>query len=144
MEPSLLIRPVGSSIRLSCDALGFPLPAIDWYKDGQKIDTAVLDDHMESGKWRFGSSNNGGNSEDGSMGESDMWSLPLVSLQEEDSGEYKCVVSNGHGEISHTYTLTVIGKLRLSHHKNVCVLVWLVLSCLWSQSISVTCSIPLS
>ncbi|KAK2166455.1 hypothetical protein LSH36_39g15019 [Paralvinella palmiformis] len=108
MEPSLLIRPVGSSIRLSCDALGFPLPAIDWYKDGQKIDTAVLDDHMESGKWRFGSSNNGGNSEDGSKADSDMWSLPLVSLQEEDSGEYKCVVSNGHGEISHTYTLTVI------------------------------------
>lgn len=38
------------------------------------------------------------------------WVLELINVQEEDSGEYTCIVSNRHGRINSTYVLQVIGK----------------------------------
>lgn len=38
------------------------------------------------------------------------WVLRLVNVQEEDSGEYMCLVFNKHGRINATYMLEVIGK----------------------------------
>lgn len=86
---SVIVRPVGSSLRLRCRANGNPLPAVRWMKDGH--DTILISD-------------------DGSDSDKKKWTLKLRDLQETDSGNYQCVVSNRHGVINFTYSVEVIGK----------------------------------
>lgn len=85
----MIVRPVGSSLRLRCRANGNPLPMVHWLKDGQK--TILISD-------------------EGSDADKKKWTLKLRDLQEADSGTYQCVVSNRHGVINFTYSVEVIGK----------------------------------
>ena len=84
-----IVRPVNSTVRLKCRAIGNPLPQIRWEKDGHDI--------VESGEY-------------GRDDSKQKWTLKLRNLQESDSGDYKCIVSNLHGVINFTYSLEVIGK----------------------------------
>lgn len=86
---SVIVRPVGSSLRLRCRANGNPLPVVRWKKDGQET-------------LHF--------SGDGSEGDKKKWTLKLRDLQEADSGNYQCIVSNRHGIVNFTYSVEVIGK----------------------------------
>ncbi|KAL4231968.1 Fibroblast growth factor receptor-like 1 [Mactra antiquata] len=86
-----IVRPVGSSIRLRCRANGNPLPVVRWRKDGQET-------------LHF--------SEEVSEGDRKKWTLKLRDLQETDSGNYQCVVSNRHGVINFTYSVEVIGQMK--------------------------------
>lgn len=86
---SVIIRPVGSSLRLRCRAAGNPLPLVHWMKGGQ--DSILISD-------------------DGSKHNKKKWTLKLRDLQKDDSGNYQCVVSNRHGIINFTYSVEVIGK----------------------------------
>ena len=83
-------RPVGSSVRLKCKATGKPKPAILWFKDGRVLsnpDPEGSHEHIQ-------------------------WTLRLRKLHKDDSGHYTCKVFNTAGQINHTYTLSVIGKLQ--------------------------------
>lgn len=88
---SVIIRPMGSSLRLRCKATGNPIPMVTWIKEGQG--SISVSNHE-------------------SDGESRKWMLKLRDLQETDSGKYQCVVSNRHGVINFTYSLEVIGKMK--------------------------------
>lgn len=88
---SVIVRPVGSSLRLRCRANGNPLPAVRWMKDGH--DTIHISD-------------------EGSDSDKKKWTLKLRDLQETDSGNYQCVVSNRHGVINFTYSVEVIGQMK--------------------------------
>jgi len=80
-------RPVGSSLRLRCNAGGNPTPDVRWMKDQQILQ--INEDGIDSKKH---------------------WILKLRNLKESDSGDYQCHVYNKHGNISFTYTVEVIGK----------------------------------
>ncbi|XP_052772470.1 fibroblast growth factor receptor-like 1 isoform X2 [Mya arenaria] len=88
MNKQLHERPVGSSLRLRCNAAGNPMPDVRWIKDEQVLQ--ISDDGVESKKH---------------------WTLKLRDLKESDSGNYQCFVSNKHGYINFTYTVEVIGKI---------------------------------
>lgn len=80
-------RPVGSALRLRCNADGSPMPAVRWFKQGVEI--ANFDD--ENGHRKHST-------------------LKLRDLKESDSGNYMCVAENVHGRINFTYSVEVIGK----------------------------------
>ncbi|PIK54021.1 fibroblast growth factor receptor-like protein precursor, partial [Apostichopus japonicus] len=86
MEKRSLTRPMRSIVRLRCKASGKPKPNIMWYKDGKIMPEKDLG--LEDSKRA--------------------WVLRLVNVQEEDSGEYMCLVFNKHGRINATYMLEVI------------------------------------
>ena len=109
-----MMRPVGSSVRFQCEAQGFPIPVIHWYKDNKWIDPSTLADRRNTGQWKFSDYEEDDDvyddwDEEFELGTNDIWTLRLSGLRAEDSADYKCVVSNGNGEISHIYTLSVIG-----------------------------------
>ncbi len=57
-----------------------------------------------------------GDPEDGTGSEHVMesrWTLRLRELRKDDSGQYTCKVFNSAGSINYTYTLEVIGKLKI-------------------------------
>ncbi|XP_060076596.1 fibroblast growth factor receptor-like 1 [Ylistrum balloti] len=79
-------RPVGSSVRFVCKAVGNPRPQVSWLKDGNSISTD--DDNSKRPSW----------------------TLKITELKESDSGRYSCVVNNRQGAISYNYSLEVIEK----------------------------------
>ncbi|XP_041368965.1 fibroblast growth factor receptor-like 1 [Gigantopelta aegis] len=87
MKKSDIMRPVGSSVRLKCRALGNPRPHIIWFKDDMLLEDVVdaLRPH---------------------------WILKLHNLQDADSGDYTCRVSNRLGSINHTYSLEVVERIQ--------------------------------
>lgn len=78
----------GAGPKLRCRAEGNPRPEITWYKDGIPIR----------------------NSENALV---EGFSLKLYNLQESDEGRYMCRVFNKLGSINFTYSITVIGELRV-------------------------------
>ncbi|XP_030853395.1 hemicentin-1 isoform X1 [Strongylocentrotus purpuratus] len=83
--PATRTTEVGAHIELECRADGIPLPDITWYKDGEPLGT-YNDPRLR--KTAFGT-------------------LQIVNVDQEDSGEYACYVSNDAGKASKFVTLTV-------------------------------------
>ncbi|XP_052251838.1 fibroblast growth factor receptor-like 1 isoform X2 [Dreissena polymorpha] len=82
-------RPLGSTLRLRCNAGGDPPPDVQWIKDSTQV-LSFSEEESASKKH---------------------WTLKLRNLKESDSGSYQCVVSNKHGFINFTYSVEVIGKI---------------------------------
>ncbi|KAJ8015228.1 hypothetical protein DPEC_G00023950 [Dallia pectoralis] len=91
MRRRVLDKPVGSSVRLKCQAVGTPPPVISWWKD-----QALLTHPLQKNR--------------------PQWTLTLKNLQPQDSAKYTCHVSNPAGHINATYKLDVIER---SHGKPV-------------------------
>lgn len=87
MSKPNILRPVGSSLRLRCKAGGNPAPSIRWLKEGRQI--AYFGEENSHRKHS---------------------NLKLKNLQEKDSGDYKCVAENIHGQVNFTYSVEVVGK----------------------------------
>ncbi|XP_051932014.1 neural cell adhesion molecule L1-like protein isoform X2 [Hippocampus zosterae] len=72
----------GEDLKLECIPEGFPTPQVEWIKIGYKLPTrAKLESH---GKL-----------------------LIVPSIEQEDSGKYRCKAKNKHGEVVHYFTVTV-------------------------------------
>ncbi|XP_050395678.1 fibroblast growth factor receptor-like 1 [Patella vulgata] len=83
-----IVRPVGSSVRLKCRATGNPRPHVTWFFNNQLIQI------------------------DEDPSKHPQWILKLQNVNELETGEYTCKVSNRLGQINHTYTLEVIEKIK--------------------------------
>lgn len=90
MRKRVIIRPVGSSVRLKCTASGNPRPDIVWLKDNRPL---VEEDSRAAA---------------GGEAKKKKWTLSLKNLTPEHSGKYTCQVSNRAGEINATYKVEVI------------------------------------
>ena len=95
----------GSSVALSSDANGVPEPTFSWTKDG----SAVTADN----RIRLSADNK---------------ELSLTNVNGTDSGEYRCVATNGLGAVnSNAATLTIHCKKAFTHfvlQLNYCVILW--------------------
>ncbi|XP_062332946.1 fibroblast growth factor receptor-like 1b isoform X1 [Osmerus eperlanus] len=91
MRRRVLYKPVGSSVRLKCQATGSPPPSITWWKDQTPLPPPRRDARPQ-------------------------WTLTLKNLQPGDGGRYTCQVTNPAGHINATYKLDVIER---SHCKPV-------------------------
>ncbi|XP_020307965.1 fibroblast growth factor receptor-like 1 [Oncorhynchus kisutch] len=91
MRRRVLYKPVGSSVRLKCQATGTPPPVFTWWKDQTPLPPPR-------------------------QGKRPQWTLTLKNLQPQDSAKYTCHVSNPAGHINATYKLDVIER---SHCKPV-------------------------
>ncbi|GAB6022856.1 hypothetical protein CHUAL_006954 [Chamberlinius hualienensis] len=87
---------VGSDIFLACEGMGFPIPLIEWHMttaEGQLISLPSDDQHIavqaRGGPERF---------------QLTAW-LQIMNFQEEDSGQYHCIVRNDHGQAKASSTL---------------------------------------
>lgn len=85
MRRRVLYKPVGSSVRLKCQATGTPPPVFTWWKDQTPLPPPR-------------------------QGKRPQWTLTLKNLQPQDSAKYTCHVSNPAGHINATYKLDVIGN----------------------------------
>uniref|UniRef100_A0AAV2MKF2 Fibroblast growth factor receptor-like 1 n=1 Tax=Knipowitschia caucasica TaxID=637954 RepID=A0AAV2MKF2_KNICA len=92
MRKRVIIRPVGSSVRLKCTASGNPRPDIVWLKDNRPL---VEEDSRATA---------------GGEPRKKRWTLSLKNLAPEHSGKYTCQVSNRAGEINATYKVEVIQR----------------------------------
>lgn len=92
MRKRVIIRPVGSSVRLKCTASGNPRPDIVWLKDNRPL---VEEDSRAAA---------------GVEPKKKKWTLSLKNLTPEHSGKYTCQVSNRAGEINATYKVEVIQR----------------------------------
>ncbi|XP_072292478.1 fibroblast growth factor receptor-like 1a [Eucyclogobius newberryi] len=92
MRKRVIIRPVGSSVRLKCTASGNPRPDILWLKDNRPL---VEEDSRAAA---------------GAEPKKKKWTLSLKNLSPEHSGKYTCQVSNRAGEINATYKVEVIQR----------------------------------
>ncbi|XP_077986992.1 hemicentin-1-like [Glandiceps talaboti] len=92
LEPPVIHRPVpnefeeldGSRIVLSCPASGYPIPHIKWYKDDEPIGFSPTTFTRADG------------------------ALIISSATREDTGEYKCVVSNKAGNDTREISVKVL------------------------------------
>lgn len=92
MRKRVIIRPVGSSVRLKCTASGNPRPDIVWLKDNRPL----VDEDSRAAA--------------GGEAKKKKWTLSLKNLTPEHSGKYTCQVSNRAGEINATYKVEVIQR----------------------------------
>ncbi|KAM4020614.1 hemicentin-2 [Anomaloglossus baeobatrachus] len=75
---------VNSPLSLLCETLGFPVPTVTWLKNGQPF--------RESDNVRMIPGGHG---------------LQIVNAQQEDAGQYRCLVTNEIGEAVRNYEVTV-------------------------------------
>ncbi|BFY97620.1 hypothetical protein BsWGS_00660 [Bradybaena similaris] len=78
-----VVKPTGSTIRLSCQASGNPVPDVHWMKNS--VPYAQKRPHQ---------------------------TLKLHEIREEDSGDYTCIASNRLGEVNFTFHVQVIDEIR--------------------------------
>ncbi|KAK0143768.1 Fibroblast growth factor receptor 4 [Merluccius polli] len=90
MEKKLYAVPAGNTVKFRCPAMGSPLPAIRWLKNGREF----------RGEHRIG----------GIKLRHQHWSLVMESVVPSDRGNYTCLVENKHGSIAHTYVLDVLER----------------------------------
>ncbi len=107
MSTSPYERPIGSSIRLQCQASGEPLPNIVWYRNGNMIQQEQNLDAESQGEDQFLDYADYGEEHDEES--RSRWTLRLAHLTEADKGRYTCRVYNTLGSINFTYTLDVVG-----------------------------------
>jgi len=86
----------GSTEQLSCSAVGKPAPQIYWYKDGMPL---TVDGHQEDFVV---------NDEQNLVKATRQ--LVLRYLRRTDSGRYRCMAFNAHGNVSFSYNLVVLGQ----------------------------------
>ncbi|CAN7986006.1 unnamed protein product, partial [Ixodes hexagonus] len=86
MQNVMRVEPVGSTVRLNCNARGNPTPRVSWFKDGQP----------------FRQNNR----------PTDQFTLHLAHLTKNDSGEYTCVVANRLGSVQWMYQLDVYERFK--------------------------------
>ncbi|XP_061408901.1 fibroblast growth factor receptor-like 1 isoform X2 [Lethenteron reissneri] len=116
MRRRVIARPVGSSVRLKCSAGGSPRPDVVWFKDEHVLGDAGPSPTAASLALDVRAAARG----DGDGMPPDLrkaqgkkrWTLILRSLRPEDAGRYTCRVSNRFGEISATYKIDVIERMR--------------------------------
>ncbi|XP_053551776.1 neural cell adhesion molecule L1 isoform X2 [Bombina bombina] len=71
----------GKSLELECIAEGYPTPEIEWERLGGSLPEHNLDNFKKT--------------------------LQIISIEEEDEGEYQCTVKNEEGIVRHVYTVKV-------------------------------------
>ncbi|XP_060843292.1 uncharacterized protein LOC132923359 isoform X6 [Rhopalosiphum padi] len=90
---------INSTVRLSCQVNGLPVPLVLWYKDGQPLDFSV-----------------GGTEGDRKPpvrdDSDDFYTLELTGVKYDDSGAYAAVASNAIGKASTRCVLEVFNKNR--------------------------------
>ncbi|XP_077862265.1 fibroblast growth factor receptor-like 1, partial [Saccoglossus kowalevskii] len=79
---------IGESVRFSCAATAYPTPSVIWYNKGKPI--TDFSNYLETSQ-----------------------TLIILYALPEDSGQYSCHVTNGHGDIWRNYSLSV-GKNAVS------------------------------
>ncbi|KAG2469773.1 HMCN2 protein, partial [Polypterus senegalus] len=91
-EPSEQVTVIrGSAVTFTCEARGFPLPRLSWFKDGQSLSlhSNLLSDGLET-------------------------RLRLPDVTTTDSGQYTCVASNQAGRSTKHFNLTVLEPPKIS------------------------------
>ncbi|XP_022161453.1 uncharacterized protein LOC111027387 isoform X2 [Myzus persicae] len=81
----------GARVKFWCSVIGHPEPRVQWYRDGQKLNSFTYNSSA-----RYQTKYDGG-----------LAQLIIENAQSGDSGEYTCVASNGRDRISTTGFLTV-------------------------------------
>ncbi|XP_050063770.1 uncharacterized protein LOC114128407 isoform X2 [Aphis gossypii] len=89
---------INSTVRLSCQVNGLPVPLVLWYKDGQPIDFSGGTDGDRKSIFRDDSD--------------DFYTLELTGVKYDDSGAYAAVASNAIGKASTQCVLEVFNKNR--------------------------------
>ncbi|XP_062817259.1 neural cell adhesion molecule 1 isoform X18 [Anolis carolinensis] len=89
---------LSQSVKLVCDAEGFPEPTISWTKDGESIERGEDDE-----KYGF--------SYDGSE-------LTIRKVEKNDEAEYVCIAENKAGEHDATIHLKVFAKPKITYVEN--------------------------
>ena len=79
---------VDTRVRLQCESDGLPKPIVRWEKNGEPFPTTGLRHTML-----------------------DKGSLEFVSVQLEDTGDYRCYASNPAGQATQNVKLSVQGEL---------------------------------
>ncbi|XP_075553746.1 fibroblast growth factor receptor-like 1 [Dermacentor variabilis] len=85
----------GENVSLNCKATGYPHPSVQWTLNGSPLK---------------GTKRNGSPSKN-QLGPS-AFVLRIKSIQKNDSGKYKCKVSNSQGSIQRAFTVIVIERKR--------------------------------
>ena len=78
-------------IKLRCPVEGYPLPAIQWLKDGVPVEQIARPSTMRPYVIR-----------------PEKWELKIHGLRKSDQGKYTCILSNSKGMIKHTYRIEVL------------------------------------
>lgn len=81
----------GARVKFWCSVIGYPEPRIQWYRDGQKLNSFTYNSSA-----RYQTKYDGG-----------LAQLIINNAQSGDSGEYTCVAANSRDRISTTGFLTV-------------------------------------
>ena len=88
----------GETAKLQCHSTGDPDPKVEWFKNGKSY----------------------GVEKRTSVGP-DGWTLNLRYLDQEDSGQYTCRVSNNVGSINRTFTVRVKGTFLSDFSQGHCI-----------------------
>ncbi|KAM7307858.1 fibroblast growth factor receptor 3-like [Ixodes scapularis] len=91
MQNIMKVQPIGTAVRLNCHARGNPTPRVSWFKDGRPV---VQQANSPTSR------------------PADQFTLYLVRLTKNDSGEYTCVVANHLGSVEWTYHLDVYERFK--------------------------------
>ncbi|XP_026808599.1 uncharacterized protein LOC113550868 isoform X2 [Rhopalosiphum maidis] len=89
---------INSTVRLSCQVNGLPVPLVLWYKDGQPLD--------------FSGGTEGDRKPPVRDDSDDFYTLELTGVKYDDSGAYAAVASNAIGKASTRCVLEVFNKNR--------------------------------
>ncbi|CAI6343292.1 unnamed protein product [Macrosiphum euphorbiae] len=89
---------INSTVRLSCQVNGLPMPLVLWYKDGRPVDFASATEGDRKPPVRDDSD--------------DFYTLELTRVKYDDSGTYAAVASNAIGKASTRCVLEVFNKNR--------------------------------
>ncbi|KAH0623345.1 hypothetical protein JD844_031577 [Phrynosoma platyrhinos] len=89
---------LSQSVKLVCDAEGFPEPTISWTKDGESIERGEDDE-------KFGFSYDGSE-------------LTIRRVEKNDEAEYVCIAENKAGEHDATIHLKVFAKPKITYVEN--------------------------
>ncbi|KXJ23085.1 Hemicentin-2 [Exaiptasia diaphana] len=90
-ERTLILVPVGNSIKMDCSAIGYPRPTVKWYKNG-RLYTHSVDGPIYLSPYQY--------------------VLSLRNVVPGNSGVYTCNVSNHYGWFNHTYKVDVRVRVR--------------------------------